>query len=35
MLERYEEKVEKQNAKKRSSVTAETLASSSLEPFHP
>jgi hypothetical protein len=35
MLERYEEKVEKQNAKKRSAVTAETLASTSLEPFHP
>jgi hypothetical protein len=35
MLERYEEKVEKQNAKKRSPITAETLASTSLEPFHP
>jgi hypothetical protein len=35
MLERYEEKVEKQNAKKRSAVTAETLASSSLELLHP
>jgi hypothetical protein len=35
MLERYEEKVEKQDAKKRSAVTAETLDSTSLELLHP
>jgi hypothetical protein len=35
MLERYEEKVEKQDAKKRSSVTPGTLDSTSLELLHP
>jgi len=34
MLERYEEKVEKQDAKKRSAVTTETLDSTSLELLH-
>jgi hypothetical protein len=33
--ERYEEKVQKQDAKKRSSITSETLDSTSLEPISP
>ena len=31
MFERYEEKVQKQNAKKRSAITSETLDSTELE----
>lgn len=35
MLERYEEKVEKNEAKKRSSVTPETIADNELDPIPP
>lgn len=35
MLERYEEKVQKRDAKKRSSVTSESLAITGLERYHP
>jgi len=35
MLERYEEKVQKRDAEKRSSVTSETLAVIGLERYHP
>jgi hypothetical protein len=35
MLEKWEEKVQKKESEKRSAITPETFASTSVEPYHP